>query len=334
MPQLSIVIIGYNSGKFLKSCLESLSKQTYKNLELIFIDNNSSDGSIQFVDKHFPHITTIHNKQNIGYVGAANQGIKLAKGDFVMILNPDILFEPNYIELCMEKIKTHHEIAAIAGKIYKYDFEKKQKTGLIDTVGIFCFRNRRFIDDGQGMEDKGQFSRPKEVFGVSGACPIYRKKALEDVKYQDEYLDENFFMYKEDVDLAWRLKLYGWKAFYIPTAVAYHGRGTGALKRFTHREVLKNRSKLNKFQKYHSYKNQRLMQLKNEYLKGFLSDFPHIAWREILIAGYVLLREPHLLKAWWHMVKQIPSTLKKRSHIMKNAKLGWKEMQKFLKGRK
>ena len=329
-PKISIVIINYNTKHFLKTCIDSVLAQTHKNLEIIFIDNDSHDGSCEFVQDTYPQVTTVCNKDNLGYVGAGNQGIKLTNGDYVMILNPDIIFEPDYIEKCIEKMEKDQNIAAIGGKVLKYDFEKKEKTKFIDTVGVFSYRNRRFIDDGQGLEDTGQFDEPREVFGISGACPIYRKEALEDVKIDDEYFDENFFMYKEDIDISWRFRLFGWKNFYLPTAVANHGRGTGVLKRFTHMEVYKNRSKLNRLQKYHSYKNQRLTQLKNEFFLGFLKDFFPILWKEILVTGYVFLKEPFLIKAWWQMLKQVPSTLKKRRYIMKNKKVGWKEMSKWL----
>lgn len=330
---ISIVIINYNTKHLLQSCIESLLQQTYVDREIILIDNDSHDGSCAFVQEKFPSVTAVCNKDNIGYSGAANQGIKLAKGEYVMLMNPDIKFEPDYIEKCITKMEEDQKIAAICGKIYKYDFEKDKKTNFIDTVGLFCFRNRRVIDDGQGLEDKGQFDQEKEVFGISGACPIYRKEALEDVKIEDEYLDDDFFMYKEDVDISWRFLLYGWTCYYLPSAVAYHGRGTGVLKRFTHTEVLRNRSKLNKFQKYYSYKNQRLMQLKNEYWSGLFKDFFPIIGKEILVAGYIIFREPQLIKSWFHMLSQIPSALKKRRHIVKHRRRLSKEMDQWLRGK-
>jgi GT2 family glycosyltransferase len=225
------------------------------------------------------------------------------------------------------------KIAAICGKILKYDFSEDKKTNIIDSAGLYCFRNRRVIDEGQGMEDKGQYNKEKEVFGVSGACPIYRREALEDVKIFGEYFDEDFFMYKEDVDLSWRFRLFGWKCYYLPEAIGYHGRGTGILKRFSHLEVLKNRGKLSKFTKYYSYKNQRLMQLKNEFALGFLRNFFPIIWKEILVKGYIIFREPYLIKAMFHLLSQMPRALKKRKYIMKNRRVGWREMEHWLSGK-
>lgn len=332
-PLLSIVIINYNTKHLLDGCIKSLLAQTYKSLEIIFIDNKSEDGSCAFVQENFKEVIAVCNTDNIGYAPAGNQGIKLGKGEYIMLMNPDILFEPDYIEKCIKQMEKDQKIAAICGKIYKYDFQKNEKTKFIDTVGLFCFRNRRVIDDGQGLKDKGQFDEEKYVFGISGACPIYRKKALEDVKIFNEYLDDDFFMYKEDVDISWRFLLFGWKSFYLPTAHAYHGRGTGVLKRFTHMEVAKNRSKLNAFQKSYSYKNQRLMQVKNELWPGVLQDFFPMLWKEILITGYIFLREPYLLKWWWEMMKQMPHAVKKRKEIMKRKRVQWKDIHTFVSGK-
>ena len=333
-PAVTIVIINYNTRHLLDGCIKSLNEQTHRPREIIFIDNLSEDGSCGHVQKHHPDVTAVCNKKNIGYAAAANQGIRMAKGEYVMLMNPDILFEKDYIEKCVVKMEEDKKIAAIGGKIYKYDFELHKKTNIIDTVGLFCYRNRRIIDNGQGLQDKGQFNTPKQVFGISGACPVYRKKSLEDVKTGEQYLDEDFFMYKEDVDIAWRFLLFGWKSYYLSTAIAYHGRGTGVLRRFTHWEVYKNRRKLNKFQKYHSFKNQRLMQMKNELPMNAIHDFFPILWKEFLIFFYVILREPMLVKAWFEMWTLVPGILKKRKHIMKNKRVGWREMQPWLSGKR
>ena len=334
---VSVVLICFNSKKFLKSCLGSLAAQTLTDLDVILVDNNSTDGTCAYARESFPRIITVENSENLGYAAAANQGIRLAKSEFVMVLNPDIILESDYIEKCVGKMREDEKIGAITGKLYRYDFEAQKKTNIIDTVGLFSFRNRRIIDEGQGLEDESQFGEAKEVFGVSGACPMYRKSALLDCKIPvgagDEFFDEDFFMYKEDVDLSWRLRLFGWKCFYLPSAVGYHGRGTGVLKRFTHLEVMKNRGKLSRFQKYYSYKNQRLMQVKNEFVRGFFRNFFPIIWKEILVKAYIIFREPFLIKAMFKLVSKLPRALKKRDYIMKHSRVGWREMEKWLSGK-
>lgn len=332
-PEISIILIGYNSKQFLKPCLESVKKQTLKNKEVIFIDNDSKDDSAPFVCQNFKWVKVVANPKNIGYVGAANQGIKLSKGEYVMVLNPDIVLEPDYSKKIVSKLKKDKKIAAITGKVLKYDFKNKKKTDLIDTTGLFCYRNRRIIDRGQGLKDVGQYDAEEEIFGVSGAVPTYRRMALNSVKFNGEYLDENFFMYKEDIDLSWRLRLMGWKCYYYPSAVCYHGRGTGVLKRFSHWEVYKGRRELKRFQKYYAYKNQRLMQIKNELFGNLMRDFPSILIKEILIFGYICIKEPYLLKAFGHFWLQLPSTFKKRRFIMKRKKVRAPDMTHWLQGK-
>lgn len=362
-PLVSIIIIGYNSKKFLKTCFDAILAQTYRDLELIFIDNNSSDDSVEWTRQVYAshitegsekRITVIKNINNIGYTGAANQGIRISKGEYVVITNPDIIYTSEYFEKAIAHMEDDEKIAALTGKIIKYDFEKENESGshgapgqqtcpsgatnLIDTVGLAIFRSRRVIDDGQGLPDDGRFDTDAnngghQVFGISGACPIYRRTALDDVKLtvdaldggkEPEYLDGNFFMYKEDVDLSWRFTLLGWKCWYDPRAVAYHGRGTGVKKRFTVGQMVKERDGLSPFQKTYSYRNHRLMQLKNELWGNFWHDFFYIAAREIGSLIYVTFREPYIWKSIWQMIKLIPSTLRKRRQIMARVEDHWR----------
>jgi GT2 family glycosyltransferase len=343
-PLLSIILIGYNSKRFLKHCLDGVMAQTFKQVETIFIDNDSHDDSVEFVTKKYPKVKVIANPVNTGYVGAANQGIKLSKAKYVMILNPDLIMTPTYLKHAIAKMEKDKKIGVITGKVLKYDFEKDKPTTKIDTTGLYCYRNRRVIDRGQGMDDTGQYDQAEEVFGISGAVPIYRREALEDTKLPTfmkgghlndgfEYLDEDFFMYKEDIDLSWRLRLRGWKCYYDPKALAHHGRGTGVLKRFSHWEVYKGRKNLSRFAKFYAYKNQRLMQIKNEQWGNVIRDFFPIVFKETLIFGYILVREPHLFKAVFKFFQQLPHALKKRKLIMGRAKVSSKKMHKWINGK-
>lgn len=349
-PLVSLIIIGYNSKKFLKTCFDAILGQDYAGpLELIFIDNNSSDDSVEWTQRTYgTRLTVIKNRENIGYTGAANQGIRKAVGKYVVITNPDIIYTPEYFTRAIEHMEKDDKIAALTGKVVKYDFEAGAPTNLIDTVGLAIFRSRRVIDDGQGLVDDGRFddgaqgatgsdrgvaASGHQVFGISGACPIYRALALDDVKIsiegpngdtETEVLDGNFFMYKEDVDLSWRLTLLGWKCWYDPRAIAYHGRGTGVKQRFTVGQVVNERDGLTPFQKTYSYRNQRLMQLKNELWGNFWHDILYIAAREIGTLVYVTFREPYMWKSIWQMMKLIPSTLRKRRQIMSRVADHWR----------
>lgn len=317
-----IVIVNFNGEKFLKKCLDSLLIQDYRQKKILVIDNGSSDRSLEIIKK-YETVELIVNKVNNGYSGAADQACHLAgerAAEFVMILNPDIIFTKNYLSLVIAAFCSDEKIAAAQGKLLKYDFDNDREINVIDSTGLYCFKNRRIIDRGQGLEDDGRFDRSEEVFGITGACPVMRLSALEDIKIGDEYYDRDFFMYKEDIDISWRFLLAGWKNWYEAAAVAYHGRGTGVLKRFTHLDVLKSRSVLPKFTKHHSYKNQRMMQIKNEIPSLFFRNIFPIFFKEILITAYICFREPFLMKSFWAMLKLMPKMLKKRDAIQKKRK--------------
>ncbi|OGJ42071.1 hypothetical protein A3B60_02315 [Candidatus Peregrinibacteria bacterium RIFCSPLOWO2_01_FULL_39_12] len=359
-PKVSIIIIHYNTPQYLQTCFDAILQQTYQNIEIIFIDNNSPASSsegvanketsalgghpdksgLEFIKKKYGNVSSVKivaNEENIGFARAANQGIRMAientenPADYVVITNPDIIYTPSYFEIIIERMGKDPKIAAITGKVYKYDFDRQKPTNIIDTVGIFAYKSRRFIDDGQGLIDEGQFDKECEIFGVSGACPLYRREALEDVKVLEEYFDEDFFMYKEDVDLSWRFLLYGWKNLFYPKAVAYHGRGTGVQRRFFNKEVLAIRNKLSKFQKQHSFTNQHLMEAKNELWSNFFMDFIPIMIKKLAVFAYITVKEPYLWISYFKYLKKLPKILKKRAIIMKNKKISAKEMRKWFK---
>jgi len=336
--KIVVVIIHYNTPGFLKGCLQSVVSQTYEDLDIIFIDNASPDRSgLDYMHAQFdgnPKLTIISNSDNKGYAKAANQGIKMAIGrgaEFVSIVNPDIIFTPDYFEKIIEKMKKNSRAASAIGKVYKYDFNNDKPTDIIDTTGLLAYKNRRVVDRGQGVIDEGKFNEDEEVFGVSGACPVYRIKALEDVKIWDEYFDEDFFMYKEDVDLSWRFLLYGWKNLYLPEAVAYHGRGTGTGKKLSILDIIESRGALSKFQKKLSFQNQLLMVKKNDLWSNFFKNFHKIFPVMILTPFYITFKEPYLWGSYLSYLKKLPRILRKRAVIMKNKKVTAKEMDKWFK---
>ncbi len=284
------------------------------------------------------NLIVIPNKDNLGYARAANQGIHLATdADYVVITNPDIVYSPTYFEKIIARAekalhKENLELAGITGKVLKYDFGptsgatptpgaiQGHPTTLIDTTGLHLHKTLRVTDEGQGHEDGEKFNKEKEVFGISGACPLYYRPALEDasitINGHKEYFDEDFFMYKEDVDLSWRLQLLGWHFLYYPKAIAFHGRGTGVVKRDTLVQTLKNRKSLSRFQRYYSFRNQNLMILKNLLWSNYIRNFFYIFTHDLLRLLYALFREPFVLRSLWDYVKLAPRMAKKRRLIM------------------
>ena len=245
-----------------------------------------------------------------------------SKGEYILCLNQDIVLDKDFIKNAVEAMKMGEKIGAVQGKLLKI------QNPIIDTTGLLMFKNRRVVARGQGEKDKGQYKKG-EVFGVDGAAPLYRRKALEDIKVNNEYFDKDFFMYKEDVDLAWRLQLYGWKIIYQPKAIAYHPRTAGekAVKNYV--SIAIERRKLSEFAKYHSFKNDRLMRIKNELLGLFFRDFCRIIIKEIAAWAYVIFFEKYAWKAIKELFKQTPNAWRKRKIIMKRRRIGTREIKKW-----
>lgn len=330
LPQITINLLGWNSKKYLKQALDSVFSQTYSNLEIVFIDNGSFDGSIDFVRQNFPLVKIIDNKENLGYAEGHNVGIREAQGEYIICMNPDIIMEDDFVSRIIEVMEKDKRIGAAGGKLLQMK-EDGTRTNILDSTGFKVFRSRRVIDRGQGEVDRGQYERGEQVFGISGALPVFRKKALEDIEILGEYFDQDFENYKEDIDLSWRLNLYGWQCVYVPEAQAYHARATGLGEKAKTDDFLQEKKKHSFRAKYFSFKNQTLVLVKNDFLRYYLLDWLFIFGYELKRWGYVLLREPKLLCSFFKMLVQLPRALKKRRVIMEKRRVKAKEMRRFFK---
>ena len=167
---------------------------------------------------------------------------------------------------------------------------------------------------------KRKDSRSRNKFGMT---------STENTNKIHEFFDEDFFLYKEDVDLAWRLRIYGWKTVYQPKAVAYHGRGAGDSAAKTYGKIIEERRKISERAKYYSFKNQRLMQIKNEIPLLLLVDLLYFLFKEIGSWIYVIIFEHYTIKAVGELFSQAPTAFKKRKIIMKKRRVSWREMRKW-----
>lgn len=328
-PKVTISLLGWNSQKYLNQAFASVIRQTYPNLEVIYIDNASRDGSVDFVRQNFPQVKVIANERNLGYAAGHNIGIQKAKGQYVVCMNPDIILEPDFISQAIAELEKKEKVGALGGKLLRM-LPDGIPTDTIDSTGFKIFRSRRVIDRGHGEKDRGQYDQPMRVFGVSGALLVLRQKALEEIKVGEEYFDVDFENYKEDIDLCWRLNLAGWACMYAPQAVAYHERGTGLGEKASPKSFFTKKRRHSYRAKYFSFKNHTLMLVKNDFLRYYFLDLPFIFFYELKRWGYVFLREPRLLCSFFKMMQQLPRVLKKRQVIMRNRRIKFKEIRGFL----
>lgn len=317
--KLSINLVTWQAENYLFNLGRSIVTQSFKDFSVLVIDNASLDKTTSFLKENYPQFKLIVNKNNNGFAKAHNQAIHWTDSQYILCLNQDIILTKNFLKICLDFLDKNPEVAAVTGKLLRYDNKENKSTDIIDSTGLKIFKSHRIIDRDQGNIDNGLTrQQSEEVFGVSGACPIYRREALEKIKVGNEYFDETFFNYKEDVDLAFRLRLNGWKAFYLPKAVAYHCRSTQQPdKNDKNKEIAKNRRRKNKYVNYYSYKNHLALIIKNEFLKNIIRCAPHIFFYELKKLLYVLFFEQKTLMAFVDFIKLLPAYLKKRKIIKK-----------------
>ncbi len=306
MNKISINLLTYNSRRYLPECLAAVRAQTYPRVEVTTIDNGSADDTVPFLSEMYPDVRLIVNDENRGYSAAHNQGIGATDGEYVLLLNPDVVLEPEYVARLAAALDRDLAAGSAMGKLYALQSRGAERC-VIDSVGVYVCRNRRTLDRGQGEVDQGQYDGLAECFGASGAAPMYRRAMLKDAAVDGEYFDEDFFAYREEVDLAWRAQLLGWSCAFVPSAVAYHDRSYTPEARHI----------MPRFLRLHMAKNRYLLLLKNDDPKHVLLDWPDILWFEVRLWAYSLLREPYLFRSLWQALRLAPRMLAKRRITMR-----------------
>jgi len=236
-PGISVIIAAYNSERFIRPCLDSVLKQGCGCLEVIVIDNGSKDGTTRIIKDSFPAVRVVENTVNLGAAEARNQGIGLAKGEWILVLDCDTILDDNFFSNILKITRSlPHKVGMLQPKILNPDKET------IYSCGIHLAWSRRFYDIGAQKHDKGQFNRPRKILGPCSAAAFYCRKMLEELKEETGYFDRRFFFLVEDVDLAWRARLRHWKCTMIPEAVCYHiGNSSGWDKKYRQYLSLRNR---------------------------------------------------------------------------------------------
>ena len=234
MSEAVVVVPNWNGRAELAACLDSLQKQSLKP-RVIVVDNGSSDGSVELIEKDYPRVELIKHSQNKGYAGGVNPGFKRAielKAKYVAAFNNDAVADGDWLKNLVEYLDGHDEAGIATCKLLTEDGKRLDSTGDYYTVWGLPYPR------GRGETDLDKYDDQTDVFGASGGASLYRVKLLEQIGL----LDEDFFAYYEDVDLSFRAQLAGWKVAYVPAAVAYHkiGATSGQLKGFTTYQTMKN----------------------------------------------------------------------------------------------
>lgn len=217
LKSITVQVVTWNSSPELSALLPILQEIPADRAQFVFVDNASSDNSVEQIQRALPQAKVIELKENIGFGNAHNLGFTQSETELVLALNPDVQLDWAGIEKVAEAFY-NEKVASAQGKLLRSE-------KVIDSVGVALTATLNGCEVGAGETDLGQYEIAREIVAATGACALYRVSALKKVAHQEgEFFDENFFAYKEDVDLGWRLQRAGFVNMYIPVFVGWHER--------------------------------------------------------------------------------------------------------------
>lgn len=212
MSEVSIIIPNYNGGSFIRDCIDSLTIQSYRDFEIIVVDNDSKDGSADIVENEYKDVRIKRLDQNYGFSRAVNEGLRMSGSPFVLLLNSDTRAEEGFVEALVETIKRDDRIFSVASKMIQMkDPDKLDGAG--DLYSAFGWAYAR----GKGRSSAG-YTREAKVFAACGGAAIYRRSILDEIGWFDEF----HFAYLEDTDIGYRARIMGYSNIYCPEARVYH----------------------------------------------------------------------------------------------------------------
>lgn len=307
---VSITIVTWNSAGQLRECLASVEQQDFRELEVIVLDNASTDGTPEILREYESRFQVIYKATNSGFAAGQNEAMRMARGEWSLCLNPDILLLPDFVTQLVAAGEAHPAAGAVCGKLLRWrPAELKERTNIIDSAGVYFTRNMRHLDRGAEEIDIGQYDRVQYVFAATGAAVMFRREFIDAVSVDGEFFDEAFFSFREDGDLAWRAQVMGHKFLYTPKAVAWHVR----------RVTPERRKDLPHVINWHSVKNRWLMRTKNSswWLFGRLAG--PVLWRDAMAFGYAVLRDQSMLSAGFYQFRpEVRRRLRRQREIIQS----------------
>jgi GT2 family glycosyltransferase len=305
---VSIVVLSYNNVKDLPECIRSLIIQTYHDFEIIIVDNGSTDGSEEFIRKNYPKIKIIQTGMNLGYSAGNNVGFEAAKGEYIVVVNPDTVADPKWLAELIKPLESDQTITATTSKILMYYQKdrintcsnKNHPTGL-----TFCRGLNKSVDE---------FSNYQEVSSVSGCSFAVRKDMLKKING----FDPDFFLYQEDADLSWRIRFAGGKIMYVPKSIIYH----------------KFKLSITPWKEFYLERNRYLILLKNLDSATLLFLLPSLIVTEIVTMSHAVLNGPKYIKskllAYLWILRNNKTVFAKRRETLSKKKISDKEFFNLL----
>jgi GT2 family glycosyltransferase len=302
-PLISILIINFNGLLHLEKCLSSLKKQIYKNVEIIMVDNASSDKSVSYTKKNFPSIKLIQNPKNLGFAEANNIAYREAHGEYILFLNNDTEVTDDFLVNLYESIHKDTRIGGVQSKLLFMDNPK-----FLDSVGAFLTYTGILYYYGISKPLVNKYNHRIKIYSAKGACMLFRKKALDDILVNNEIFDKSYFAYFEETDMCHRIWLAGYSIDFIPNSTVFHKMGGTS-------NLLNN-----SFIQYHSFKNRINSYIKNLEIKNLFIILPiHLIFCELFAVFSLFKLKPEIFlsiqRAIVFNLLNIKKTLIKRAYI-------------------
>ncbi|MCA1580226.1 MAG: glycosyltransferase family 2 protein [Acidobacteria bacterium] len=283
---VAIIVVSYNDAADLPISLASALAQRGVSREVLLVDNASADGSRAEAARLGVRVVAL--PENTGFAAAMNAGIDATESRYVLALNPDCRLEPDFAATIVARMDARPDAGSASGRLLRGDGPDLRPSGVLDSAGIVFRPSGRHFDRGAGEPAAGRYEREEEIEGASGAAGLYRRDALGAARISTGFFDADFFLYREDADLAWRLRNLGWRCLYVPGALAYHRR----------RNLPERRRQMTAAVNLHSVKNRFLLRINNQSGgDAFRTLLPTLA-RDLLVIGACLTVERSSLPAF------------------------------------
>jgi GT2 family glycosyltransferase len=321
-PLISVIVVNWNGKEVIKECLESLRNQTFRDFEVIVVDNGSTDGSVELIKALFPEVILIELPVNRGFSAGNNVGLKIARGDFIALLNNDAVAENTWLENLLKATKINPQAGMWASKVLQYF-----NHNIIDNTGLLIYKDGLARGRGRLEVDNFQYDRDSSCLIPSGCAALFRREAIEDG------FDERFFAYADDVDVGLRARFMGWDCVYVPEAKVYH--------RYSY-----STSPYSKMKAFLTERNRIWILVKYFPLNMLLVSPFYTIWRYLFhLFGFFtkrgasgqIRREVSFLtlvgitiKAWCSALKGLTWCLKERFNIYSKKKISWVEIKRLI----
>jgi GT2 family glycosyltransferase len=298
--KVSLIIINFNGKTLLDECFHAIKAQTFRDFETIVVDNASSDGSAEAISSLLPEARLIRNRKNVGFSGGLLMGFENAAGDYISVLNNDVIIDPSWLGKLVKAMDEHPEAGICASKIMAYG------TDIIDSAGDGYSTVLKGFKRGE-REHGTAFERPEYVFGACAGAALYRRRMIEETGF----FDKDFFLIHEDTDMNLRAQIAGWKVLFVPDAVVYH-------------KVRSTIGHMSDTAVYYTLRNNEFVRMKNVPIGIIFRYLPLLiiyAFMEFVFFSIRHRRFGLYVRAKADALRYMPAMLRKRSEVMKTKRV-------------